>query len=88
MELDPYGLASYTNPAADEFLYLARVSREPPVRWGVMAGEIVHHLRSALDHLAWQLVLDGGGTPKKGAGGTGSPFSEPPRNLKPTDVEK
>jgi hypothetical protein len=82
MELDPYGLASYTNPAADEFLYLARVSREPPVRWGVMAGEIVHHLRAALDNLAWQLVLDGGGTLKKGAGGTGFPISRTAKDFK------
>jgi len=74
MELDPYGIASYDNPAAGEHIYLARVSREPPVRWGVMAGEIVHHLRSALDRLAWQLVLDNGETPKTGMGGTMFPI--------------
>jgi hypothetical protein len=27
------------------------------VRWGVMLGDAVHNLRSALDHLIWQLVL-------------------------------
>lgn len=27
------------------------------LRWGVMLGDAVHNLRSALDHLVWQLVL-------------------------------
>lgn len=31
--------------------------------WGAQIGEVVHALRSALDHLAWQLVIAGGGTP-------------------------
>jgi hypothetical protein len=29
---------------------------EPPLRFAVIIGEIVHDLRSALDHLIWQLV--------------------------------
>jgi hypothetical protein len=29
----------------------------------VVAGDVVHNLRSALDHVAWQLVLANGGTP-------------------------
>ena len=31
------------------------------VEWSVTIGEIVHNLRSALDHLVWQLVRDNGG---------------------------
>jgi hypothetical protein len=31
--------------------------RRPPPEWGVRIGECVHHYRSALDHLAFQLVL-------------------------------
>ena len=32
----------------------------PPLVFGLIAGEAVHNLRSALDHLAWQLAnLDG-----------------------------
>ena len=74
-EDNPFGFASYNNPAAGETIYLARISRQPPTRWGVIAGEIVHQLRSALDLLAWQLVRDGGGEPKTG-GGTGFPISQ------------
>src|SRR5260370_884562 len=28
--------------------------RAIPLRFGVLAGEIIHHLRSCLDHVAWQ----------------------------------
>ena len=34
-----------------------------PVEWSVTLGEILHNLRSALDHLVWQLVLANGQTP-------------------------
>jgi hypothetical protein len=30
-----------------------------PVDWGVVLGDILHNLRSALDHLAWTLVARG-----------------------------
>lgn len=32
-------------------------------RLNTIIGELLHDLRSALDHLAWQLVLNAGGTP-------------------------
>jgi hypothetical protein len=31
---------------------------EIPPRFSVLAGEIVHHLRSAFDHVAWELSSD------------------------------
>ena len=34
-----------------------------PIRWSVIFGEILYNLRSALDHLVWQLVLANGQTP-------------------------
>jgi hypothetical protein len=35
-------------------------------RWGVIAGDVIHNLRSALDHVVWQLSLvgTGGAEPK------------------------
>jgi hypothetical protein len=48
--------------------------REPPVEfWGAIIGDVVHNLRSALDHLVWQLTLANGYTPpatipRKGTG--------------------
>lgn len=34
-----------------------------PIGWSVTFGEILYNLRSALDHLVWQLVLANGQTP-------------------------
>lgn len=36
-----------------------------PASWGPLVGDIVHNLRSALDHMAWQLVIASGRTPKR-----------------------
>lgn len=40
-----------------------KVREAPPLRWGIIVGEIVHNLRSALDHLVHQLALANGKTP-------------------------
>jgi len=37
--------------------------RFPDIRLATIVGELVHDLRSALDHLAWCLVTENGGTP-------------------------
>ena len=34
-----------------------------PIEWSITLGEILFNLRSSLDHLVWQLVLDNGQTP-------------------------
>ena len=34
-----------------------------PVEWSVIIGETLYNMRSALDHLIWQLVLANGHTP-------------------------
>ncbi len=36
---------------------------DPPPGVALFAGDFAHNLRSALDHLAWQLVIDNGLTP-------------------------
>ena len=35
-----------------------------PIAWSIRIGEILHNLRSALDHLVWQLVLANGQKPE------------------------
>jgi hypothetical protein len=55
LELDP--------PGDDGFqIARLRVVREPPIGLGVVAGEVVHQLRSTLDHLMTELVLMHTGT--------------------------
>jgi hypothetical protein len=41
-----------------------------------IAGDAIHNLRSALDYLAWQLVLANNKVPRGGIGGTGFPIFE------------
>jgi hypothetical protein len=46
-------------------LYMFRVhtAAEPPTRIGLLIGDCLHNLRSGLDHLVWQLILQSGGSP-------------------------
>jgi hypothetical protein len=41
------------------------LKKPPPLRFSVICGDIVHNLRSALDHLVWQLVIAEGSEPGK-----------------------
>ncbi len=53
-----------------------RSERSRPPEWSPIIGDIVHNWRSALDHLAWQLVIRNG---RKPSGSTAFPiFSESP----------
>ena len=36
-----------------------------PIEWSIRIGEVVYNLRSSLDHLVWQLVLDNGKEPSR-----------------------
>lgn len=60
---NPYALRSDYDPQTGERVFRAVVRAEIPISFAVIAGEAAHHLRSALDHLAWQLVEANGGTP-------------------------
>lgn len=44
------------DPATGERLIVLREISKPPARIGVLTGDFFHCCRSALDHLAWQLV--------------------------------
>jgi hypothetical protein len=46
-----------------EWVERFQVREEPPLRLGVILGDCLHNLRSALDHLAWQVTRLDGGTP-------------------------
>lgn len=39
------------------------IPEHPPVTWAVIVGDVVHNLRSAFDHLAWQLEILAGRVP-------------------------
>ena len=49
------------DPATKVFEARVQVTRRPNyVAWSVLLGDFLHNLRSALDHLVWQLVLVSG----------------------------
>jgi hypothetical protein len=58
--VQPHPYAIFEKHSADRrhhtFRLYPRWEREVGLRWGVTLGEVVHDLRSALDHLVWQLV--------------------------------
>jgi len=59
----PYDLAQEIR--GDAMVHELRLVKEPPLRFGVIAGEIAHDLRSALDHVAWSLVERNGQSPDR-----------------------
>lgn len=58
----PRALHVVTNQRGNEILDVVWV-RKPPRRWGAIIGDCVHNMRSALDHMVWQLSGGGGIAP-------------------------
>jgi hypothetical protein len=58
----PYSIVVETDPQTGDQLF--KIDREPerPPDLPVI-GDVLYNLRSALDHLAWQLVIKAGGSP-------------------------
>src|SRR5918995_3001656 len=64
----PYQLRAEDDPATGDEVYRVRVLFPIPESIPLIVGDAVHNLRSALDHLAWQLVESGGGEPGRDTG--------------------
>lgn len=62
-ESKPYEIVREVNPNTNELFGVLRVKRECPPAWGILVGDFIHNLRSALDHLVWQLVIHETGNP-------------------------
>jgi len=54
---NPYTLVKKVNPKNGRQVFGAELSEEPPVRLGILAGDAVHNMRSALDWLVCELSL-------------------------------
>ncbi len=59
----PYVIGTKRNPETRQLIYYLVSVREVPTMVDVIAGEVLQNLRSALDHLAYQLVLVGTAQP-------------------------
>jgi hypothetical protein len=62
---EPYGAAHEIDPENGDDIWRMEINSPPPMRLGVMVGDVVHNLRSCLDHLAWQLALMCTSSPRK-----------------------
>lgn len=65
------------SPDHSRWVYPLKLRRPMPLAWAVVLGEVVHDLRSALDHCIYQLTLDSRG---KELQRTGFPISDKPAN--------
>ena len=63
LEAKPHQIVQHIDPSTGWNVLRPRPMSPLPLRWGVVAGDLVHDLRSALDHLIWQLVLASGAIP-------------------------
>jgi hypothetical protein len=53
----PYRIRHEFDDETGEHVFRCRVYRMPSETWGLIVGDFVHNLRSALDYLVWQLVI-------------------------------
>jgi hypothetical protein len=61
----PYSSRGEFDEETWEWVERFEVKENPPLRLGVLLGDVVHNLRSALDHLMWQVTLLDGGRPNR-----------------------
>jgi hypothetical protein len=64
IEVNPYRLVGQYEGEGSRYVVRFSVldeGRRIPRRFGLMVGDVVHNLRTALDHLAWQLAIIGSG---------------------------
>lgn len=54
----PYAIRLKEQPRPEEWVYALFLTEPIPVMWGVILGEAVHDLRSALEHVVFQLAFD------------------------------
>jgi hypothetical protein len=59
----PYSFIIHISPESGDHTIYAEVVEPPPPTLSVIVGDVLHNLRSALDHLAWELVKRAGGKP-------------------------
>jgi hypothetical protein len=60
---NPYVIGTKRNPETRQLIYYVTGVRETPVSLALIAGDVLQNLRSALDHLAHQLIAIGTGHP-------------------------
>ena len=63
-----YGTFGEEDPQTGDWVIRVRVGKPIPLRFGVIVGEVIHDLRSSLDHLICHFIVTKGGTPNRNSG--------------------
>jgi hypothetical protein len=64
VQSDAYSIYSEKDPHTREHIVFLKVEKTPRLdEWAANAGDVVHNLRSALDHLVWELTIRWQGEP-------------------------
>jgi hypothetical protein len=65
---EPYAVVRQPKTQSGVEVFAFEMREQPPLELGVIVGDFFHNLRSALENLAWQIVLLDGGTPDEHTG--------------------
>lgn len=65
VQSNPLAIQVTDEPTTGDQVYRVQTAPQLPPAWATMLGDILHNLRSSLDHLAWQLVLANGEVPDR-----------------------
>src|SRR5206468_13026315 len=65
LETHKCGIGQYYDERTGEIVLTFKNVPSTPSRFGIIAGEAIHQLRSCLDHIMYQLFLLNGATPDK-----------------------
>src|SRR4029077_7701458 len=61
----PFQIITEDEPATGDLVYKIQIAEPIPMALSTIIGDIIHNLRSALDHLAWHLVVINNGAPTR-----------------------
>jgi hypothetical protein len=53
---NPFAVVSEEEPRTGDLVDKVRINESVPIHWSAIVGDIINNLRSALDHLAYELV--------------------------------
>ncbi len=56
---EPYRVSCNREANGTELVYTVHVVENPPAVWSLVIGDCLQNMRSALDHLVWQLAIRG-----------------------------
>jgi hypothetical protein len=63
LDASPFDVQRQTQPGDETSVFVLQVRRPPPIELSVLVGEVAHQLRSAVEHIAFGLVLAAGNEP-------------------------